>query len=114
MGSLGAQGVWQRGQIQLPRPHVDGVLERRFEIVAFTRWIDCRLPIESIEGDVVTFYYENLPAEASLQMEFVLVEHMDEVLTHAMILEDGSSLFRNSDIPLAISTEDQDEKRPLI
>ncbi|MBM3499255.1 MAG: hypothetical protein FJX74_11365, partial [Armatimonadetes bacterium] len=25
------------------------------EIVAFTRWIDCRLPIERLEGDLVTF-----------------------------------------------------------
>ena len=57
---------------------------------------------------------KDVPKSISKQLEIIPVEHMDEVLTHAMILEEGASLFKNSDIPLAISTEDQDEKRTLI
>src|SRR5210317_677894 len=56
----------------------------------------------------------DVPKSITNQLDIITVEHMDEVLSHAMILEDGASLFRNSDIPLAISAEDQDEKRPLI
>ena len=57
---------------------------------------------------------KDVPKSISNQLEIIAVEHMDEVLSHAMIMEEGTSLFRNSDIPLAISTEEQDEKRPLI
>jgi ATP-dependent Lon protease len=57
---------------------------------------------------------KDVPKSISNQLEIIKVEHMDEVLTHAMIMEDGTSLFRNSDIPLAISTEEQDQKRTLI
>ncbi len=57
---------------------------------------------------------KDVPKSISNQLEIITVEHMDEVLTHAMILEEGTSLFKNSDIPLAISAEEQDEKRTLI
>lgn len=40
---------------------------------------------------------KDIPDTIARQMEFILVEHMDEVLTHALILEPGISLFNGSD-----------------
>ena len=40
---------------------------------------------------------KDIPDTIARQMEFILVEHMDEVLTHALILEPGMSLFNGSD-----------------
>jgi hypothetical protein len=39
---------------------------------------------------------------------------MDEVLTHALVLDEGESLFKKSDIPLEMSSEEADKTRPLI
>jgi ATP-dependent Lon protease len=43
---------------------------------------------------------KEIPATISKQIEIVLVDHMDEVLTHAIVLEEGeTSLFKKHDMP---------------
>jgi hypothetical protein len=49
------------------------------------------------------------------QVEIVLVEHMDEVLPHALRLDEGDTFFKEHDLPLQIMPEDTDEKqRPAL
>ena len=52
-------GAWNKGhrQMQVAPGHLDAGWHALgdVEIVAFTRWIDCHLPIEGIDADVVTF-----------------------------------------------------------
>ena len=49
----------------------------------------------------------DIPKSISKQMEFVLVEHMDEVLSHALILPEGDSLFRKNDMAIQLATEEE-------
>ena len=56
---------------------------------------------------------KDVPKSISKQLEIISVEHMDEVLSHAMVMEDGASLFRKSDIPLEVSTEKPHEQRSI-
>jgi hypothetical protein len=39
---------------------------------------------------------------------------MDEVLSHALILDEGVSIFKNVDIPLEISAEGAEKPSSLI
>ncbi len=57
---------------------------------------------------------KDVPKSISNQLEIVPVEHMDEVLTHAMILEGGASLFKKLDIPFEINAEKPEEPRRLV
>jgi ATP-dependent Lon protease len=50
---------------------------------------------------------KDVPKSISKQLEIVTVEHMDEVLSHALVMQDGASLFKNSDISLEVSTEEK-------
>ena len=56
----------------------------------------------------------DVPKVISKQLEIALVEHMDEVLSHALILDEGTSIFRNVDIPLEISAEGAEKPSSLI
>jgi ATP-dependent Lon protease len=51
---------------------------------------------------------KDIPATVLKAIEIVLVEHMDEVLPHALILEEGDVLFKEHDIPFKMMTEDID------
>jgi ATP-dependent Lon protease len=55
----------------------------------------------------------DVPKSISKQLKIIPVEHMDEVLSHAMILDDGESLFKKSDIRLAVSSEETQEPRSI-
>ena len=57
---------------------------------------------------------KDVPKSISKQVEIALVEHMDEVLAHALILGDGTTIFKNVDIPLEITTEDAEKPKNLI
>ena len=57
---------------------------------------------------------KDIPKSISKQMEIFLVDHMDEVLTHALILEEGDCLFKGNDIPLGIEQENAEVRAPLI
>jgi ATP-dependent Lon protease len=57
---------------------------------------------------------KDVPKTISNQLEIVTVEHMDEVLTHAMIIDDGDTLFKNVDIPFEMNTEKPKDPKQLV
>lgn len=57
---------------------------------------------------------KDVPKTITNQLEIVTVEHMDEVLTHAMILDDGDTLFKNVDIPFEMNTEKPKDPKQLV
>ncbi len=48
---------------------------------------------------------KEIPASIQKQVQIVMVEHMDEVLSHAMILGEGDVLFKENDIAFALPPE---------
>jgi ATP-dependent Lon protease len=48
---------------------------------------------------------KDIPASVSKQLEFACVEHMDEVLPHALVLGDNESLFAKQDVSFTISED---------
>jgi ATP-dependent Lon protease len=50
---------------------------------------------------------KDIPASIAKQLEIVPVEHMDEVLTHALVLAEGDTLFQGSDIYFGVSADKQ-------
>jgi ATP-dependent Lon protease len=48
---------------------------------------------------------KDIPPMIIKQVEIVLVEHMDEVLSHAFILGEGESLFKKSDISIEMTPD---------
>ena len=58
---------------------------------------------------------KEIPKTITKQIDIVTAEHMDEVLSHAVIMGEGETIFRNVDAAFQISSEDQVERRtPLI
>ena len=57
---------------------------------------------------------KDIPRTISKQLEIVPVEHMDEVLTHALILKEGETTFQRSDMMFDLSTEASEERTSLI
>ena len=55
----------------------------------------------------------DIPASISKQLEFVSVEHMDEVLPHALVLEPGETLFVGHDMHFEIKQETPDSHAPI-
>jgi ATP-dependent Lon protease len=45
---------------------------------------------------------KDVPKSITSQMDLRFVEHMDEVLTHALIVPEGEPLFKKADMPLGI------------
>ena len=66
------------------------------------------IPIEN-EKDL-----KDIPRTISKQLEIVPVEHMDEVLTHALILNEGETTFQRSDMMFDLSTDAPEERTSLI
>jgi ATP-dependent Lon protease len=56
----------------------------------------------------------DVPNSISKQLEIIPVEHMDEVLSYALIQEEGDILFKKVDIPFEIAAENSGESRPLV
>ena len=48
---------------------------------------------------------KDIPATISKQLEIVTVEHMDEVLPHALVLSPGETLYVKHDVPFNIASE---------
>jgi ATP-dependent Lon protease len=48
---------------------------------------------------------KDVPKSITSQMEIRFVEHMDEVLSHALIVREGEALFKSADIPLQMPEE---------
>ena len=56
----------------------------------------------------------DVPSSISKQLEIIPVEHMDEVLSYALIQEEGDVLFKKVDIPFEIAAKNSGEPRPLV
>jgi len=60
----------------------------------------------------------DIPAEIAKHLEIVAVEHMDEVLPHALVHKEGESLFKDGTIAFGLLPEagssDRDSSKPLI
>ncbi len=56
----------------------------------------------------------DVPNSISKQLEIIPVEHMDEVLSYALIQEEGDVLFKKVDIPFEIAVKNSGEPRPLV
>jgi ATP-dependent Lon protease len=56
----------------------------------------------------------DVPNSISKQLEIIPVEHMDEVLSYALIQEEGDVLFQKVDIPFEIAAENTGKPRPLV
>jgi ATP-dependent Lon protease len=48
----------------------------------------------------------DIPASISKQLEFVSVDHMDEVLPHALVMGEGEALFHKQDVSFSMVQED--------
>jgi ATP-dependent Lon protease len=59
---------------------------------------------------------KDIPATVLKAIEIVLVEHMDEVLPHALVLEPGDTIFKEHDIAFEVMAEkmDKDQRSALI
>jgi len=57
---------------------------------------------------------KDVPGSISNQLEIIPVEHMDEVLSHALILDEGDTLFKKVDIPFEMTAEKPDDPRQLM
>jgi len=56
----------------------------------------------------------DIPESISKQLEIVTVEHMDEVLPHALVLNEGESLFSKQDVTFSIVDDEKpDEHAPI-
>jgi ATP-dependent Lon protease len=55
---------------------------------------------------------KDIPASISKQIEIVLVEHLDEVLSHALILGEGDTLFQQDDTAFQMTTESESSEQP--
>jgi ATP-dependent Lon protease len=56
----------------------------------------------------------DIPADISKKLEIVTVEHMDEVLLHALIVKEGEKLFQRDDLPFQISAEGEGQQPSAI
>ncbi|QTA88071.1 endopeptidase La [Desulfonema magnum] len=52
---------------------------------------------------------KEIPASIFKQIKFHVVEHMDEVLSHALIVNEGEVLFNENDMPIEIMADKSDE-----
>jgi ATP-dependent Lon protease len=48
---------------------------------------------------------KDVPKSITSQMDVVFVEHMDEVLSHALVVREGEPIFKKADIPLEMPVE---------
>ena len=56
----------------------------------------------------------DVPTSISKQLEIIPVEHMDEVLSYALIQEEGDVIFKKVDIPFGLAAGNTGEPRPLV
>jgi ATP-dependent Lon protease len=54
----------------------------------------------------------DIPASVLRQVEVVAVEHMDEVLSHAIIVPEGETLYKSSDVALGVTTTGDGAEQP--
>jgi ATP-dependent Lon protease len=55
----------------------------------------------------------DIPSTITKQLEVIIVEHMDEVLPHALVLAPGEALFKEHDLHFEMSDGNQDKHAPI-
>lgn len=55
---------------------------------------------------------KDIPASVLKQVKIVLVEHMDEVLSHALIINEGETLFKEHDMPIQMIPTSEKVEQP--
>ena len=55
---------------------------------------------------------KDIPPTVLKELEIVLVEHMDEVLPHSLVLNEGDALFKKSDMHFDIMQKEVDLEQP--
>ena len=55
---------------------------------------------------------KDIPASVQKQIDIVLVENMDEVLSQALVLREGDALFKEADIPFEIMADEGKQTEP--
>lgn len=56
---------------------------------------------------------KDIPSSISKKLEIVTVEHMDEVLPHALVLAPGETLFSEQDMSFEMSSDKPDSHAPI-
>lgn len=56
---------------------------------------------------------KDIPHAICKQVKIIPVEHMDEVLSHALVMKEGDALFQRSDISFEITPEEMKRREPL-
>lgn len=56
---------------------------------------------------------KDIPHAICKQVKIIPVEHMDEVLSHALVMKKGDALFQRSDISFEITPEEMKRREPL-
>jgi len=56
---------------------------------------------------------KDIPNTVLKQLDIIPVDHMDEVLSHALILNKKESLFKKNDVPLEITPQGASQKVSL-
>jgi ATP-dependent Lon protease len=56
---------------------------------------------------------KDVPKSISKRLEIVSVDHMDEVLSHALVFDNGDTVFKKHDIPLSVTSQETDEHRSI-
>ena len=56
----------------------------------------------------------DIPNSILKQMEIVSIEHMDEVLSHALVLGDGDTLFKKNNFSFELMSGEMEQRSPLI
>lgn len=56
---------------------------------------------------------DDIPSSIAKQLEVVSVEHMDEVLAHALVLAPGEKLFTGNDMPFEMTDQNRDKHAPI-
>jgi ATP-dependent Lon protease len=57
---------------------------------------------------------KDIPADISKKLEIVTVEHMDEVLQHALIVKEGEKWFKRDDLSFQIAAEESGQQPSAI
>jgi ATP-dependent Lon protease len=59
---------------------------------------------------------KEIPKSVLNEIEIIMVEHMDEVLSHALIVTEGDTIFKKDDMPMPVlsETSNMEQGVPLI
>jgi ATP-dependent Lon protease len=57
---------------------------------------------------------KEIPEDITEKLEIVTVEHMDEVLFHALIVKEGNKIFNRENLSFQVGTDSGEQQPPVI